>query len=242
MNGWIKLHRSLESWEWYDDANTMRLFLHLLLRATHKPTRYRGQELQPGDVVTGRLALSEQLELSVQQVRTSLDKLKSTSEITIKNTNKFSIISIANWDKYQDDQPAKQPTSNHQTTIKQPSSNHIQEGKEDKNVKKSIELYNEMASRINIPVVQKVTPARQQKVKARLKEVGGIEGWVVCLGKVEHSELLSGKKGDWSATLDWIIKPENMTKIMEGNYDKQTRKRNYHSDFDEARSLSEGLG
>ena len=115
--GFIKLHRRLTEWEWYDDANTFRLFMHLLLTANHKKSRYRGFDINPGSVVTGRNKLASQLNLSEQQIRTAINKLKLTSEITSKTTNDFSIISIVKWNDYQD--------SNQRATNEQPTSNHI---------------------------------------------------------------------------------------------------------------------
>ncbi len=36
MQGFIKIHRSLIDWEWYTEPNTFRVFIHLLMLATHK--------------------------------------------------------------------------------------------------------------------------------------------------------------------------------------------------------------
>lgn len=36
MEGWISLYRKILNWEWYSDANTFRLFIHLLLQANHE--------------------------------------------------------------------------------------------------------------------------------------------------------------------------------------------------------------
>jgi len=133
MAGWLKLHRTIEDWEWYTDANVMRLFLHLLVKANYKPSRFKGQEVPAGSVVAGRTALSAQLGMSEQQVRTALDKLLSTNEITINSTNKFSIISILCWGKYQDDNQQ----DNQQVTNKQPTDNQqVTTSKEGKKVKK----------------------------------------------------------------------------------------------------------
>ena len=122
MNGYIKVHRGMLDWEWYADANTKAVFLHLLLTARHNTGSFRGYPLNPGDVVTGLYALSEALDLSVQSVRTALNHLKSTNEITIKATNKFSVVTLVNWEKYQtvDDDANKQnntPSTNDQQTI-----------------------------------------------------------------------------------------------------------------------------
>lgn len=130
--GWVKLHRGLGEWEWFQDRNTLQLFIFLLINANHKENKWRGSVVPKGCLITGRKSLSEKLGLSEQQVRTSLNKLKSTSEITIKTTSKFSLIKINNWDTYQQDNQQ----SNKRVTNKQPTSNHKQECKNEKNEKK----------------------------------------------------------------------------------------------------------
>ena len=139
MAGWIKLHRSLLDWEWYDDANTCRLFIHLLLRANHKPKNWRGIAINTGQVLTGRKVLAEQTGLSEQQVRTSLNKLKSTNEITIKSTSHNSLITLVCWESYQqnnqeDNQAVtkQQPTDNQAVT----TNKNVNNDKNEKNDKK----------------------------------------------------------------------------------------------------------
>lgn len=114
MAGWIKLHRKMTNWEWFDDHNTFRLFMYLLMTANHTDTEWRGTKVPAGSVLTGRESLAAKTGMSEQQVRTSLRKLKSTGEITSKTTNKFSVISITNWADYQDSnqQATSKPTSN----------------------------------------------------------------------------------------------------------------------------------
>lgn len=138
-NGWIKLHRKLLEWEWWDDHNTTRLFLYILLKANHTDKKWKGETIKRGQLLTGRIKLSEGTGLSQQQVRTSLKRLKSTSELTIKTTNQFSLITVVNWDKYQitDDKSTSESTSN--LTNEQPTDNQrittTKNEKNEKNVK-----------------------------------------------------------------------------------------------------------
>ena len=97
----IKVHRKMLKWEWYNDINTKVLFIHLLLIANWEDKKWQGLLIERGSVVTSIKNLSQQTKLSIQKVRTSLDKLKSTNEITIKTTNKYTVISINNYDLYQ---------------------------------------------------------------------------------------------------------------------------------------------
>ena len=120
MSGWIKIHRQILDWEWYSDNNAFRVFMHLILKANHKEKRFKGIELKAGSVVTSRDILSFETGLSVQQIRTSLDKLKSTNEITIETSTKGTIIQVVNYAKYQlatSEVTNEQPTSNQQVTI-----------------------------------------------------------------------------------------------------------------------------
>jgi hypothetical protein len=119
MTGWVKLRRKMLDWEWYSDPAVCRLFTHLLLMANYKDTKWRGQVIKKGELLTGRKLLSEQTGLSEQQIRTALSKLQSTGEITSRSTNRFSVITITQWELYQADD--REATSN--TTNKQPTSN-----------------------------------------------------------------------------------------------------------------------
>lgn len=123
MEGWISLYRKFTEWEWYTDANTMRVFLHLLLKANHKDGNWQGKTIKRGQVVTGRKSLSNELKISEQAIRTSLNKLKITNEITIEITNKFSIITIEKYDVYQDNQKENNQQNDQQATNEQPASN-----------------------------------------------------------------------------------------------------------------------
>ena len=119
MSGWIKIHRQIIEWEWFTDTTTFRVFLQLLLKANHKEKKYRGMVLKVGTIITSRDILALETRLSVQQVRTALDKLKSTNEITIKTSSQGTIIEVVNYSKYQlatNEVTNKQPTSNQQVT------------------------------------------------------------------------------------------------------------------------------
>jgi len=132
-DGWVKLHRSMLDWEWYKDVNTRSLFVHLLLKANHDPGNWQGIKVDRGQFITGLHALSEETGLSVRNVRTSLNHLISTGEVTRIVTSKYSVINVINYAKYQgslsdgdnqtDSLADKQPTSNRQASDKQPTTN-----------------------------------------------------------------------------------------------------------------------
>lgn len=86
-------------------------------------------------------------------------------------------------------------------------------------VTEAVEAWNLLAHDIGLPKVQKLTDARRTKLRARLKDCGGIEGWHVALGKVRGSPFLRGDNGRWAADFDFLLQDKSFTKLMEGAYD-----------------------
>ena len=142
MNDFFKVSRKITEWEWFTDGNMLKVWIYLLGSAQYKKTRFEGIELQRGQVIIGRKKLAEKTGLTEQQVRTCINRLKSTNEITIESTNKYSIISIVKYGKYQgaDEENNQQinQESNQQTTNKQPTNNHNTRKKEGKKERNSI--------------------------------------------------------------------------------------------------------
>ena len=132
--GWIKLHRKILEWEWFTDPNTLMVFVYLLCHAQWHDSRFMGHEVKAGQLVTGRKKIAEDLKISEQSVRTSLNHLKSTNEITINSTSQYSIITVNNWDKWQaEGQTTGQAEGKQRATDKEYK--EIEEGKEVKEIK-----------------------------------------------------------------------------------------------------------
>ena len=100
--GFIALFRQFVDWEWYDDANTMRVFIHCLLLANYKNKKWRGKTIKRGQFITSQPKLAHSLKLSVKQIRGSLEKLKRTGEVAVESNTEYSIITVKNYDLYQD--------------------------------------------------------------------------------------------------------------------------------------------
>lgn len=100
-NRFIKLFINFLNWEWYLDNNTKILFIHCLLKANWKPTKWKGEVLEAGQFVTSLIHLAEETGLSLKQVRLALTKLKRANEVAQKGASRYSIITVKNWDKWQ---------------------------------------------------------------------------------------------------------------------------------------------
>lgn len=132
--GYVKVWRKIEDSGLIQLPNTLALFMHILLRATHKDTK-RGTttgviELKRGQFISGIHKLSEALEQSERQIRTSIDRLVRLEIITVKATNKYSVYTVENYSLYQDNDTLndKQTTNKEQaddkeTTTKQELNN-----------------------------------------------------------------------------------------------------------------------
>lgn len=103
MNGWVKLHRSIIDWEWYNDPNMCHLFLHLILIANLKDGEWHGEKIKRGDAVVGYRSLSMTLGVSIRTLRTCLKRLKTTREVTLHVTHQFTIVTICKFESYQTD-------------------------------------------------------------------------------------------------------------------------------------------
>lgn len=127
MNGFIKLNRSILDWEWWDDLNTFRLFMTILLLANWKDKRWHGKLIPRGSLWTSIDSLAKKSGLTKQQTRTSLNKLISTGEITSESTNEGRLVTVENYDVYQavdfgvTNELTNELTNDQQTSNKRPN-------------------------------------------------------------------------------------------------------------------------
>lgn len=139
----IKINRSILEWRWFKNGNTLRLFLYLLLKANWKDSYFEEYEIKRGSFVTSIGIMANETGLTVQQTRTALEHLQKTGEITIKSTNKFTIVTIEKYNVFQgmqgNEQQTNQQSNNIPVTNEQQSNNKqvttIEEEKEYKEEK-----------------------------------------------------------------------------------------------------------
>jgi len=123
--GFITLYRKIVDWEWYSDANVFRVFTHLILTANWEPKKWKGELVSRGQKVISIQKLAQETGLTEQSVKTAIKKLKLTGEITTKATNKYTIVTLINYDFYQDkekqltNKTTSELTNEQQTTNKQ---------------------------------------------------------------------------------------------------------------------------
>lgn len=130
QRGYVKVWRKIEDSGLIQIPNTLALFMYILLNATYKDRKVGTPtgvvELKRGQYISGRIELAKKLKQTEQQIRTSLKRLEELQILTSKSTNRYSVYTIENYSKYQDENEdatnnltSKQPANNQQTTTKQ---------------------------------------------------------------------------------------------------------------------------
>ena len=122
-SGFIKLDRKILDWEWWDDITTFRLFMTILLMANWEDKKWKGKTIKRGQLWTSLPSLSKKARLSIQQTRSSLDKLKLTGEITDEATVSGRLITVVKYDVYQNKPKKATDKSTDKPTIKQQTIN-----------------------------------------------------------------------------------------------------------------------
>ena len=145
MQGWFKVYRQIEDWEWYKSPNTRHLFEHLIGRANVEPKRFKGTLIHRGELITSVGHLSDQTGLSMNQVRLALRNLESTGEIICQRTNRWTKVKVTNFNKYQNVKCDSSTDFNRAKNIQNTNTSQTDDSrstlsKEDKEVKNSKNL------------------------------------------------------------------------------------------------------
>lgn len=100
-NTWIKLPRNFVNWRWYKETNMVHLYLYLVINANLQPEDFLDIRIKRGEIMISLSRLSQDTNLSVKALRTSLDKLKRTNEIDYRKLKHGRVIIVLNYDKFQ---------------------------------------------------------------------------------------------------------------------------------------------
>lgn len=223
-NGFILLHRKFVKWEWYSNINDRLVFIHCLLSANWEDGWFEGVKIPRGSFATSYKNLAKEVGISVQSLRTSLEHLKSTNNITHETNRQFSIITIKNYNKYQIDNTAtNKRLTNEQQTI---NNNIINNNKEELN-KESIskDIPKKVFIKPSIEEIQNYCNERNNTVDAnRFYNFYESKGWMVGKNKMK----------DWKAAVrTWEQKEDKLPSWWDKDFKESERTE------DEERQLQE---
>lgn len=136
--GYIKLYRKMTKWQWYSDEVMFRVFMHLLLTANYEPAYWRDVKIERGQTVVSLAKLGATLNYSKDTVLNALKRLESSGEITRRPTARYTIVTISNYNEYQD-KPTDKPTDNRpQTDRRVDPLKEVKKNKEEKEGKEAV--------------------------------------------------------------------------------------------------------
>lgn len=90
--------------------------------------------------------------------------------------------------------------------------------KENDTCKQVVDLYHSICT--SYPSVKALSEVRKREIKARLNTYS-LDDLKAVFEKAEASSFLKGRNNrNWIANFDWLIRDENMAKVLDGNYDR----------------------
>lgn len=255
MSGTVNISRNIwNDAAFRDEPFTQReAWMWLIMEASYKPRERRVGSavvsLRRGQVATSIRFMAKAWQWTKSRVERFIDMLENRDMIETQTETGITVITLCKYDDYQSaikstGTPAEENRDSAGTAPGQhrdkPNKELFkdarkEEGIEDTNVSlqvspandaaEAVSIYNETAARAGWPQVQKMTPNRSKSLRARLAEVGGIDGWRHAMDRAAHSDFLCGRTPKpWTGcSFDWLIKAQSFTKLMEGNYDNRNR-------------------
>lgn len=204
----------------YQDGTIMRVYLHLLLNASYKRNFYKHVRdnkeytIERGQLIIGRKKLAAELNISEHKVRDTLSKLVSTNKITTVNEKFFTIVTINEYDKFnQNDNSCGTELSSKSATTNIVITNVIT-------------YYNTLCSK-NLGKARLNTSPKRAKIIAQFWDVmeqdeNNVKDYFTI---VSQSDFLMGKNDrNWKPDFDWLMQHQNIEKVLGGRYNNKTDK------------------
>ena len=217
--GWIKIHRGICDSAIFNDAEALKLWIYILCNAAHKDhdTIYYGKvvHLKKGEFITGRKVLSQKLCTTEYRVHRTLLLLEKLGNVHITSNNRFTLVSVVNWGKYQDDikkfnskSTANQQQINNRSTTNQQQTNTTEECKECKECKEGEEVYTRARSREDTPP----TPPTLEEIRLFCSERCS------SVNPVRFYNYNASR--NWQGVADWKLKIEEWEQNEYASEDK----------------------
>lgn len=205
MQGYVKLFRSLLQWEWYQDQNTKALFLHLLLKACFRDSKYKGADIPRGSCAVTLQVLADELGMSVKSVRTALKHLQSTGEVAIDGAKPFSVVRIVNYCVFQEAEEEKGQTKGKRRADEGQTKGR-QRADEGQTKGTAIEEEGKKVKREEKKYYGEFVRLSEQEYQS-LQERVGKAGTKRCIEILDDYKGASGKqyRSDYRAMLSWVL-------------------------------------
>ena len=241
MAGWIKLHRKLKDSLVFDNPDLLKVWIWCLLKATHddyiQMIGLQEVELKKGQFIFGRKVAANELKMSESKTYRLIKKLENMQNLNIKANNKFSVITIENWEIYQSDnnnneQQSEQQMNNKRTTNEQ-QMNTNKNIKNNKNIsiysifdsysdntdlRQALRDYSIMRNKIKAPLTERAVTlllnkldalASTDDLKIKLLENATLSNWKSVYPLKEEKQQDKSKQGKPNKFHNFIQSEEN---------------------------------
>ena len=229
VDGFIKIHRKIIDTSIYLDSEAVHLFLHLLLKASFKERKIifdkQFVDLKRGQFITGRKKLALETGISESKIYRLLDIFKSDNLIEQQTNSRYSIISIVNWDEYQE---IEQPTNSRRTADEQPTNTNNKDKKDNKDnnvsyAKKTDPFINPYKTFFEAEY-EKIFGQRPYLLKAhceKLCEISeGLEDFKGIIPEVlKKLKNINFTDINFKPSASWLLEKENFAKVANGEFD-----------------------
>lgn len=226
--GYIQIDRELLRWSWADDVITFGVYVKFLMMAVWKDTEYHGITLKRGELPITQSEISATTNLTRQQTRTVLNRLRTAQKLTTRQVGKISIITLIDYDVDAGGNHISttyQPLDNQVSTTFQPDSNQPSLlNKKNKEVKEVKEHKNARACAREMPEPNAQSPTAKKPNTPEKRKFAefvsmtndeysslvtklGEQGAKRCIEILDNYKGQSGKtyKSDYRAILNWVI-------------------------------------
>ncbi len=209
MDGYFKMHRKILDSQVFAHQTALKIWVWCLAKVTFKERFValkigKGEttvKLLPGQFLFGRFKAEDELNIDGSTIYKWIQKFASEDfgMINIESNNQYSVITICNWEQYQNDDTekvtSKEQPSNNQVTAEEQPSNTNNNDNNDNNVKKEKKnKYAEFVSMTSEEHDKLIKEHGQRNVKIFIEILDNYKG-------------ANGKKykNDFRAILNWVI-------------------------------------
>lgn len=243
--GWIKLHRKIqEHWLWQDKPFDRRsAWIDILMLANHEDRKVFFENeiihVKRGEFISSEPKLAERWGWSRTKVRNFLTLLeKDCMILNKKEGKKRTRIIVLNYNEYQEfkdnkktidettgeqDEDKGRTREEHKQELKNLRIKELKNIEEDSSTTLSKEVLNQIIKEWNQLGLQQLkginkNTNRYSMLKARISEYS-LKEVIQAIKNIDKSSFLKGQnKRGWVITFDWLIRPNNFIKVLEGNY------------------------
>ena len=223
----------------FQSEKLLKVWIWCLVRANWHDAVcfFEGKEirLETGQFLTGRFSGSEECSMNPSTFYKCIKKLEEIGNISVKSSNKMSLISIVKYDVYQGEMASEWQQEDNRVTTKEQQSNTDKEVK-NRSIEKErivpspvtavLERWNTEAEKLHLTKILKLSDKRLKAITARLAEKEF--DLDLCFKRIEESAFVRGENDrGWKVDFDWLFgSSNNYLKLLEGKYSGTGRKAN----------------